>query len=208
MKEISLWKEAFDSLQSSVAIIVPDGTIAAVNHSWATKTFEYGHNPLWDEPGANFIEYLDSLAANGSNNAQQFLEQFGSMLLGNNDSYATEFHIHSPQGVRWFLAEITPIFLNTGTVGGIVLVYTDITCYKEKEAHLEHSLSQISLAGELLPICAVCKSIKDENNKWNSPEAYLKKQTRAEFTHDICPKCIRVLYPKYSAILDHSEGCE
>lgn len=208
MKEISLWKEAFDSLQSSVAIIGPDGTIAAVNQSWATKTFEYEHNRLWDEPGANIIEYLHTLAANGSITALQFLEQLGSMLLGNNDFYATEFHIHSPQGVRWFLAEITPIFQNAGTVAGIALVYTDITCFKEKETHLQHSLSKISLAGELLPICAVCKSIKDENNQWSSPEAYLKKQTRTEFTHDICPKCIRVLYPKYSAILDHSEGCE
>lgn len=41
----------------------------------------------------------------------------------------------------------------------------------------------------LLPICAHCHRIRDDQGYWNRLEAYLAERVGAEFTHGICPHC-------------------
>jgi sigma-B regulation protein RsbU (phosphoserine phosphatase) len=41
----------------------------------------------------------------------------------------------------------------------------------------------------LLPICAYCKKIKDEESKWQHMETYISRRTEANFSHGICPDC-------------------
>ena len=42
----------------------------------------------------------------------------------------------------------------------------------------------------LLPICAYCKDIRDEDDTWHHLENYIATRSGAEFTHGICPKCL------------------
>lgn len=42
----------------------------------------------------------------------------------------------------------------------------------------------------LLPICAYCKNIRDENDVWHQMEQYIATRSDAEFTHGICPSCM------------------
>lgn len=51
--------------------------------------------------------------------------------------------------------------------------------------------------GGLLPICMNCKNIRDERGVWVRIEDYISDRSEAEFTHGICPDCMRKLYPKY-----------
>lgn len=68
---------------------------------------------------------------------------------------------------------------------------------KEKLLHdLEEALKNIKILGGLLPICASCKKIRDDNGYWQQLEEYIQKHSRAEFTHSICPDCRRHLYPE------------
>ena len=53
----------------------------------------------------------------------------------------------------------------------------------------------------LVPICAACKSVRSIQEEWISIERFLQAQLSLQFTHDICPDCIRELYPKYAAAL-------
>ena len=46
-----------------------------------------------------------------------------------------------------------------------------------------------------LPICASCKRVKDAKGRWRSVESYVSEHSGADFTHDICPKCAKRLYP-------------
>jgi PAS domain S-box-containing protein len=48
----------------------------------------------------------------------------------------------------------------------------------------------------MLPICASCKMIRDDNGSWNQIESYIAERSEAEFSHDICPQCARQLYPE------------
>ncbi len=41
----------------------------------------------------------------------------------------------------------------------------------------------------LLPICAYCKKIKDDDNRWQHMETYISHRTEANFSHGICPEC-------------------
>ncbi|MCK9483958.1 MAG: response regulator, partial [Candidatus Marinimicrobia bacterium] len=48
----------------------------------------------------------------------------------------------------------------------------------------------------LLPICSSCKKIRDDNGYWNEVETYIHKYSEVEFSHGICPECMRKLYPE------------
>jgi CheY-like chemotaxis protein len=60
---------------------------------------------------------------------------------------------------------------------------------------LEESLAKIKQLSGLLPICAKCKCIRDDKGYWNQLEHYLSTHADIEFSHGICPKCARELYP-------------
>jgi tetratricopeptide (TPR) repeat protein len=48
---------------------------------------------------------------------------------------------------------------------------------------------QVKTLRGLLPICAWCKKIREDNGAWSQFESYLRKKSDAEFTHCICPAC-------------------
>ncbi|HYK89858.1 MAG TPA: response regulator [Acidobacteriota bacterium] len=61
---------------------------------------------------------------------------------------------------------------------------------------LQEALSKVKLLSGLLPICANCKRIRDDSGRWTRIEEYISNRSEADFTHGICPQCIRKLYPE------------
>jgi CheY-like chemotaxis protein len=61
---------------------------------------------------------------------------------------------------------------------------------------LEASLAQVKTLSGLLPICARCKKIRDDNGYWNQIESFIAQHSHADFTHGICPECSRAMYPE------------
>ena len=62
---------------------------------------------------------------------------------------------------------------------------------------LKASLAKVRQLSGLLPICASCKKIRDDQGYWNQIEEYIRHRSEAEFSHGICPDCSRKLYPQY-----------
>ncbi len=56
-------------------------------------------------------------------------------------------------------------------------------------------ISEVMQLQGLLPICAGCKKIRDDQQYWASVEHYFAKHLDVEFTHSLCPECIKKLYP-------------
>lgn len=50
----------------------------------------------------------------------------------------------------------------------------------------------------ILPVCASCKRIRDEEGKWHQIESYIRERSDADFSHGICPECREKLYPEYN----------
>jgi len=59
----------------------------------------------------------------------------------------------------------------------------------QSNKELAQALSTVKTLEGLLPICAHCKKIRDENNHWNQFELYIRDHSKASFTHGICPQC-------------------
>ncbi len=58
-------------------------------------------------------------------------------------------------------------------------------------------LTEIQIFRGLVPICSGCKSIRDKENVWHPIEKYLINHPKADFTHTLCPKCLKDLYPDF-----------
>jgi hypothetical protein len=56
---------------------------------------------------------------------------------------------------------------------------------------LQTALANVKALRGLLPICSWCKRIRDDRGYWQAVETYLKGHSHAEFTHGICPECLR-----------------
>ena len=54
---------------------------------------------------------------------------------------------------------------------------------------LEKAISKIKVLKGLLPICATCKKIRDDQGNWNDLESYIDRHSEAQFSHGICPEC-------------------
>ena len=60
---------------------------------------------------------------------------------------------------------------------------------------LQDALAKIKALRGLIPICASCKKIRDDKGYWGQIEVYIRDHSEAEFTHGICPECLKKLYP-------------
>jgi DNA-binding response OmpR family regulator len=74
---------------------------------------------------------------------------------------------------------------------------------KDKNQELEQlnrelaaSLEKIKTLEGIIPICCICKKIRDDKGYWEQIEAYISKHSPAQFSHGICPDCLDKHYGK------------
>lgn len=58
-------------------------------------------------------------------------------------------------------------------------------------------VSELMSLRRLVPICANCKQVRNDQNYWEAVETYLQRHLDINFTHGICPDCAKKLYPNY-----------
>jgi PAS domain S-box-containing protein len=96
---------------------------------------------------------------------------------------------------RWFLINMHPFR------DGLSVLFRDISERKKAELQREQVIKELQQALErvhtlqgLIPICAWCKKIRNDAGYWQQIEAYISEHTEADFSHGICPDCVK----KYS----------
>jgi PAS domain S-box-containing protein len=103
----------------------------------------------------------------------------------------------------------------------IYSVARDITERKQAEQErerlveeLQAALAEVKELQKTLPICMYCKNIRDDENYWQTVEAYVSQHTNTTFSHGICPVCYEtVVEPQLDTASDvnaagRSEGRE
>ena len=60
---------------------------------------------------------------------------------------------------------------------------------------LRLALNHVKQLQGLLPICSICKNVRDDQGYWKGVEEYISKYLDVEFSHGICPECARKHYP-------------
>ena len=59
---------------------------------------------------------------------------------------------------------------------------------------LQQAMDNIKTLKGLLPICAHCKKIRDDEGYWRKLEEYFTDHSEAQFSHGICPECVEKYY--------------
>ncbi|MEI6206466.1 MAG: response regulator [Desulfuromonadales bacterium] len=62
----------------------------------------------------------------------------------------------------------------------------------DKNIELEKALANVKELSGLLPICMMCKKIRDDEGYWSQLETYISLHSKALFSHGICPDCYAV----------------
>jgi len=60
----------------------------------------------------------------------------------------------------------------------------------EQNEQLQKALSKIKYLKGIVPICAVCKNIRNDKGYWLKLETYLLNHSEAELSHGLCPECM------------------
>ncbi len=76
-------------------------------------------------------------------------------------------------------------------ISGIILMLM----IKRFKIDLNNAFSKIKRLQGIIPICSVCKKIRDDNGYWSQVERYIRDNSDADLTHGICPDCAKRLYP-------------
>jgi len=84
------------------------------------------------------------------------------------------------------------LLLNLALCTMVTLVVLGLTIAIFKAFHRE-----IETLQGIIPICFVCKKIRDDKGYWSQVEAYISKHSGALFSHGICPECAKSKYPQY-----------
>jgi len=71
-----------------------------------------------------------------------------------------------------------------------------VAAQKQLIAELEDALSKVKTLSGLLPICSGCNKIRDDKGYWSQVEGYIQEHTDAQFTHGLCPDCVRKYFPE------------
>lgn len=62
---------------------------------------------------------------------------------------------------------------------------------KERNEKLKLQEEQIHLLHDIIPICSYCRNIRDEEGAWDRLEEYISKNSHIQFSHGICPDCLK-----------------
>lgn len=106
----------------------------------------------------------------------------------------------------WERASISGFREPDGKITHYIGIKENITVEKEIQIEreklireLQTALHEVKTLSGLLPICACCKSIRNDQGYWNRLETYIEAHSAASFSHSICPACIRKQYPELAA---------
>jgi hypothetical protein len=119
------------------------------------------------------------------------------------------FHVWSAQYERYNADELLILIAGLGAVALVHFMIMrrrlrrEVAIREEREAALTKALHEIEVLSGLLAMCASCKRIRDDDDRWEPVEVYLQRHGELSVSHGICPECAAQLYPDY---VDASTG--
>ena len=185
---LALYTDLYDFAPTGYFNLAPDGTILAVNLTGA-RLLGLERAQLLKRRFGFLVSVADRPVFNS------FLEK----TFAGKDRESCE--------VALLRAETAPLFVRVEAVVSegrreCRAAVLDVTDHHRVEAErerlvqeLQTALARVKLLSGLLPICANCKKIRNDQGYWKQVERYISSHSEATFTHGICPECLHKLYP-------------
>ena len=172
----------FDLSIDMLAIAMFTGYFKRLNPAWE-KTLGFSREELQSKPMFDFVHPDDRART---------LEQNRKVRAGGQALSFENRYMCKDGSYRWLLWNSIADFEHEL----IYAVARDITARKQAEEERERLLRELQVAlaevkelQRILPICMSCKSIRDDENYWQTVEAYISHHTSTRFSHGICPAC-------------------
>lgn len=73
-------------------------------------------------------------------------------------------------------------------------VRDDLNRERRLNSDLEQALAEIKVLRGIIPMCSVCRKIRDERQHWVAVDRYITDHTDAQVSHGLCPSCYRKTY--------------
>jgi len=98
------------------------------------------------------------------------------------------------------------VVLCLGALGSLLLAaacfYAQSSSRRAAEATrantaLQAALDQVKTLEGLLPICSLCKRVRDDSGYWNQIDTYLRRHTKASISHGYCPECAAKAFAEF-----------
>jgi PAS domain S-box-containing protein len=194
-QEIRALEERFFALSIDMLCFLDfSGYFKRLNPAWE-QALGFTREELMSKPFIEFVHPDDRAATLNQNREVRsggHARSFENRYLCKDGSY------------RWLLWNAAP----DPAQRVIYSVARDITDRKQAEAEreklveqLQAALAEVRTLRGIVPICSYCKNIRDDENYWQTVEAYISTHTDTQFTHGICPACYtNVIEPQLKAL--------
>jgi PAS domain S-box-containing protein len=98
-------------------------------------------------------------------------------------------------GTRFSAELSSAMFTDTSGEQRTSMFIRDISEQERIVRELHDALAKAKQLSGLLPICASCKKIRNDEGYWEDVAVYIREHSEADFSHGICPDCMQKLYP-------------
>jgi PAS domain S-box-containing protein len=185
--------EALRDSEERFRVALKNSPIVVFNHDRELR-YTWINSPTLAWAKREYLGHTDAEIVRGEQGAR--LTAIKQGVLDNGIGIRTEVTVTFEDETHYFDLTVEPLRDARGTVVGITCAATDVTPLKQAMAErerlirdLQEALDRVKLLSGLLPICAGCKMIRDEQGTWQSLEFYIAAHSEAEFTHGMCPQC-------------------
>ena len=158
------------------------GYFRRLNPAWE-RALGYTVEELMSRPFIEFVHQDDRERTRAQNLS---VRQGGKALAFENR------YVCKDGSFRWLRWNAAPDFDH----GVIFSVARDVTEEKRAEEEratlvleLRSALAEVRTLKEILPICSYCRRVRDDEDYWQTVEAYIASATATRFSHSICPTC-------------------
>ncbi|UQZ35207.1 hypothetical protein C2I18_17790 [Paenibacillus sp. PK3_47] len=198
---------ALNALPHNALVIDSCGSILFVSDSWKECCRCCELYSALDRTGNHYLSLFEDLAVN----PVQLItlgDALQEILQGERLTVSLEIILQPPGKIpRMFRAESFPLITGDSAAERLTVLCLQhagpvLNHHQLHSIHGSRALRLRHKSEPLVPICASCKSIRNSKEEWITIERFLKQQLSLQFTHDICPECIRQLYPKYAGALN------
>lgn len=192
LDRVEVMQTVLDASTDPIFNILEDGTYRFVNQAFSGP---FGKTPeevigrrIWDLFGSAEAEKRMVVVR---------------QAFATGETIVFEVRVPTQAGDRHYITSVRPVLGAGGAVTSVVCISKEITERKQVELEreqliqeLQEALARVRTLSGLLPICAHCNKIRDDEGHWTRIESYVSAHSQAKFSHGVCPDCLRREFPE------------
>lgn len=176
-----------------VAIFIVDSDVKVLNANKQAKELFEGNTILFHKRGGELLKCINSFenelgCGHGTQCKSCVLRNSVNLAVEGNKTHRKQAVLKlkrdGHETVHHTLITTSP-FEYEGTQNFILMI---------------ENINELIQLKEIIPICANCKKIRNDENFWMTVENYFHEHTDVDFSHSICPECMDILYPEIKDI--------